>query len=136
MKTVVFYEPNGRITSTGQLPENCLPETGWLEVGEFRTDYDVTFRVVDGALAQLPPKPSAHCVFDYAAGTWTRDLATAWGVVRYQRDQKLVATDWTTLADVPLAPEVRAAWMAYRQALRDVTDQADPDAVVWPAPPA
>lgn len=55
--------------------------------------------------------------------------------VRSQRDRLLAASDWTQLPDAPAA--VAARWVAYRQALRDVTGQAGfPAAVVWPAPPA
>ena len=32
--------------------------------------------------------------------------------------------------------EDATAWRTYRQALRDITDQPDPDTVVWPDPPA
>lgn len=54
--------------------------------------------------------------------------------VRAQRDSLLAASDWTQLPDVPAA--TREKWAAYRQALRDVTEQAGfPDAVVWPQTP-
>jgi transposase len=51
------------------------------------------------------------------------------GQVRAERDSKLAATDWMALSDVTMTPE----WAAYRQALRDVTDQVGfPDNVTWP----
>ena len=54
--------------------------------------------------------------------------------VRNQRDQKLRATDWTQLPDVPAA--TRAAYVAYRKALRDISDQPGfPRKVEWPAAP-
>lgn len=56
--------------------------------------------------------------------------------LRARRNQLLAATDWTALPDVPLSEERRQQWQAYRQALRDVTDQPDPFNIVWPAPPA
>lgn len=44
--------------------------------------------------------------------------------------------DWTQLPDSPLSAEVRAAWAAYRQALRDITEQPGfPASVEWPAAP-
>jgi hypothetical protein len=47
-----------------------------------------------------------------------------------------MACDWTVLSDAPLDATQRASWAAYRQALRDVTDQAGfPDAIKWPLPP-
>ena len=51
---------------------------------------------------------------------------------RAERDSKLAATDWMALSDVTMTPE----WAAYRQALRDVTDQVGfPDNVTWPIAP-
>ena len=49
---------------------------------------------------------------------------------RVRRNELLNACDWTQVADAPVN---RAAWAAYRQALRDVPDQPGfPDAIVWP----
>lgn len=59
-----------------------------------------------------------------------------WKNVRAMRDQKLQESDWTQLPDVPLTSEQRAEWVTYRQALRDVTDQADPFSITWPIAPA
>lgn len=54
--------------------------------------------------------------------------------VRAQRNQLLADTDFTQLRDVVLSND--ADWVAYRQALRDVTDQESyPDDVVWPTRP-
>lgn len=72
--------------------------------------------------------------------TWTLEPAPALIVdpadVRADRDARLAASDWTQLADVPLSSDQRAAWAAYRQALREVTDQAGfPGDVAWPSAP-
>ena len=54
---------------------------------------------------------------------------------RARRNALLAACDWTQLPDSPEAN--RAAWSAYRQALRDVPEQPGfPATVVWPSPPA
>lgn len=55
-----------------------------------------------------------------------------WSKVRTQRDVLLAACDWTQLPDVPLDAPTKAEWVAYRQALRDVTNQADPHNIEWP----
>ena len=55
-----------------------------------------------------------------------------WVEVRSQRNAMLTACDWTQLPDVPVDATV---WAAYRQALRDITQQSDPFAIVWPQPP-
>lgn len=53
--------------------------------------------------------------------------------IRRERYQLLAASDWTQVADAPVD---QAAWTAYRQALRDVPQQAGfPEDVVWPSKP-
>jgi len=55
--------------------------------------------------------------------------------VRFQRNQLLAQTDWTQMPDVPQA--TKDLWAPYRQALRDVPQQAGfPTDVTWPVPPA
>jgi hypothetical protein len=56
-----------------------------------------------------------------------------WGSVRFQRNHRLTACDWTQLPDAPVDA---AAWTTYRQALRDITTQADPFNIQWPTKPA
>lgn len=52
--------------------------------------------------------------------------------IRSQRDSLLSQTDWMALSDVTMTPE----WAAYRQSLRDVTDQAGfPWSITWPTKP-
>lgn len=41
--------------------------------------------------------------------------------VRRQRNVLLKECDWTQVADVSLTAEQKAAWLTYRQALRDLT---------------
>jgi hypothetical protein len=48
-------------------------------------------------------------------------------LARRHRDRLLALCDWRTLTD---APGDRAAWVAYRQALRDAPQQAE-----WPNNP-
>jgi hypothetical protein len=56
--------------------------------------------------------------------------------VRRMRDRLLLESDWTDLPHAPLSEGKRTAWQAYRQALRDVTEQAGfPEDVVWPVKP-
>ena len=52
---------------------------------------------------------------------------------RGQRDSLLAASDWTQVADAPVD---QSAWATYRQALRDVPEQAGfPGEIVWPEKP-
>lgn len=53
--------------------------------------------------------------------------------VRSLRDDLLMKSDWTQVADAPVD---QAAWATYRQALRDIPDQAGfPENVTWPVAP-
>ncbi len=61
------------------------------------------------------------------------NLAQLAARVRAERDARLTVCDWTQMPDAPLSTEVKAAWAAYRQQLRDVPEQAGfPLAVEWP----
>ena len=53
-------------------------------------------------------------------------------LLREERDRRLAATDWRATIDYP--GDDQAAWLEYRQALRDVTEQ-DPENVTWPEEP-
>ena len=53
--------------------------------------------------------------------------------VRSERDGLLGQSDWTQVADAPVDATV---WATYRQALRDITDQAGfPNDINWPVKP-
>jgi hypothetical protein len=62
--------------------------------------------------------------------------------LRYHRDRLLQKCDWVTLPDVNLSEEKKAAWLEYRQALRNLPDTANPELdgpfvknVEWPQEP-
>lgn len=57
--------------------------------------------------------------------------------LRFMRNMKLSASDWTQLADAPLDSDQKAAWAVYRQALRDLPEQEglDPANPAWPIEP-
>lgn len=79
------------------------------------------FRMVDVTTGKIIPKPKP---------------APTWADIRAERDARLKASDWAALPDSN-PPGGRAAWLAYRQALRDLpANQTDPAAIVWPTPPA
>lgn len=55
---------------------------------------------------------------------------------RTQRDKLLAATDWTQVLDAPIDAATREAYRAYRQDLRDITEQEGfPEAITWPELP-
>jgi len=60
-----------------------------------------------------------------------RLLADKWANVRRNRDRKLAETDYLALSDNTLATNMKT----YRQDLRDVPSQSDPDNITWPVAP-
>lgn len=73
----------------------------------------------------------------YTAVDWDEAAIAAateaqWANVRSERNRKLAECDWTQLPDAPVDA---AVWATYRQALRDITLQTDPYAIVWPEVP-
>lgn len=81
------------------------------------TEGGIGWSYVDGVLASPPD---------------TRTDAELAEDVRYVRDIKLAATDWSALGDVAMTDEMRT----YRQALRDVPAQAGfPRTIEWPTSP-
>lgn len=55
---------------------------------------------------------------------------------RERRNKYLSYSDKYAIVDYPVSAEEREQWLAYRQALRDVTSQAGfPYNIEWPTPP-
>jgi hypothetical protein len=70
-----------------------------------------------------------YIVSDLDADASAAKVGAQWDVVRAERNKLLADCDWTQLPDAPVDA---AAWAAYRQALRDITSQANPFNIVWP----
>ena len=95
------------------------------------TRYQVAFR--DG-VEQIDGKwYTKYSVADMDAEAIAATDAAQAKSVREQRTEKLKSSDWTQVADAPVD---KAAWAAYRQALRDITAQAGfPWDIEWPVAP-
>lgn len=110
----------------------CGPGEDWIE-GKYEFD---EFYISENKIPiDKPPRPSKLHTFDYTTKQWVDERTTEqrWGPVRLERDRLLQASDWTQLPDVAI--ETKEAWAAYRQALRDITEQSDPEHIVWPVRP-
>lgn len=69
----------------------------------------------------------------YEAYCFAKDVEQG-KAVRDDRNQRLADSDWTQLPDAPINAQ---EWAIYRQALRDITEQAGfPWEINWPEPPA
>ena len=66
----------------------------------------------------------------------TYQLAEKWKRVRQDRDRLLNETDWVVTKAKETSTNIPAAWKTYRQALRDVPSQSDPDNITWPTKPS
>lgn len=75
-------------------------------------------------------------VTDASASVVASRVAEKWTQVRQQRNSLLQSCDWTQLADCPLSSAVKLQWQAYRQDLRDITEQSNPFSLTWPTAPA
>ncbi len=67
-----------------------------------------------------------------------RILAEKWANVRAERDRKIAATDWRVIvaSESDEGSDLQKDWKDYRQDLRDITEQADPDNITWPTEPS
>tara|TARA_R100001591_G_scaffold1923_1_gene4778 strand:- start:189 stop:458 length:270 start_codon:yes stop_codon:yes gene_type:complete len=59
-------------------------------------------------------------------------LVDKWQDIRNERNSLLAQTDWRASSDLTLSDD----WKTYRQALRDITTQSDPDNIAWPTEPS
>ena len=73
--------------------------------------------------------------FKFSKGELKTDAEYA-SEARAERDRLLAETDFLMMPDYPLDEERKAAVLAYRQALRDVPEQAGfPRQIDWPVKP-
>ena len=85
---------------------------------------------IDGKSHDPKQYVQSHFVGDDSAKD-ARLLADKWVNVRRDRDSKLAETDYFALSDNTLATNMKT----YRQELRDVPKQSDPDDITWPTKP-
>jgi hypothetical protein len=61
-------------------------------------------------------------IIDNVAYECYNGISNVMSFITTKRDEKLQASDWTQLPDVPLTTEQKAEWVTYRQELRDYMD--------------
>lgn len=128
MKYVYLFDGDGScisstLTGDGGVAQQLAKLSGAANycVSDDRVDVDRA-RWVDGQLADVEPVIDAN---------------QQWAFVREQREGLLLQSDWTDLlSSFDRLGEVKySEWQIYRQALRDITKQADPFKITWPTPP-
>ena len=85
---------------------------------------------IDGKSHDPKQYVQSHFVGDDTAKD-ARLLADKWANVRLERDRKLAETDYLALSDNTLATNMKT----YRQDLRHVPTQSDPNDITWPTKP-
>ena len=102
--------------------------------GMSRSEYEQLEGVT---LADAPENVPVNIGDTYADGVFYRDgerVDTLFA--RAIRDGMLQACDYRMMPDFPCSEAARAAWAAYRQALRDVPQQEGfPETIEWPQAP-
>lgn len=61
--------------------------------------------------------------------------AQEWAAVRFERNRRLAACDWWVTKAAETNATISVEQHTYRQALRDITNQADPFNIIWPIQP-
>lgn len=99
-----------------------------------RTYHDVEIRCED---EQLDTNLAIAKVESCNGEVTVEDIPMNAEEARAKRDKLLADTDWTQTLDAPIDAETREAYRAYRQSLRDITEQDGfPDTITWPELPA
>lgn len=92
------------------------------DYGQLYVELPTRDSVTDAELAAIEQLVTAHVAIP------------SWDEVRRKRAPMLVEADWRIQRAEDQGDDL-ASLRAYRQALRDVTTQPDPDNVTWPAAP-
>ena len=116
------------------IPDNVLATFGVYPVQDTpQPPSDYTKNVIEGTPANQGGWKRTWTVVNATAAEIQERTDSQAANVRAERDQKLVDTDWTQVADAPVS---KTAWAQYRQALRDLPAQSGfPHTITWPTKP-
>ena len=70
------------------------------------------------------------------ADTSATKIGAQWNVIRAERNKLLADCDWWVTKAAETSTTISAEQHAYRQALRDITNQENPFNIIWPIAPA
>jgi hypothetical protein len=141
---IIYKKETGKIMQTveGMFYPEYLPNTdGYIELNDPEQLSNLSYQthyVEDGELKVAEGRPSLDHAYDSKTGTWVRfrPEINYERVVRAERDKKLAECDWIVTKYTEQGEPVPQDWVAYRQALRDISDQEGfPENVVWPEKP-
>ncbi|MEJ7931007.1 tail fiber assembly protein [Ramlibacter sp. AN1015] len=143
MKVALYETETGRIVQlmkvNGLDEVPPIPGTSAIEVAEEVADDKHYYEA--GEFKPFPIRSNPKHEWDWPTKKWVERRTAqqiqneAWAEVRAERDKRLGATDWRVIRSTETAQPLSQAWRQYRQALRDITAQADPHHINWPTPP-
>ena len=87
-------------------------------------------KMVNGVLTPMTDAEIAQ--FQASSPSDSEKTAQKWERIRSERNRLLAECDWRASSDLTLSDD----WKNYRQALRDVPTQSDPDNIAWPTKPS
>jgi hypothetical protein len=134
MNYISYYDDTGKYTYiTIKTGDEKLPAKG-VYLG--RVDIDKQYHdIKTDKPVDKPERPSYAHVFSYGTKKWEIEAAAAWLIVRTERARLLAKSDWVVTKALETGSSIDPEWASYRQALRDVTLQADPEQIQWPLEP-
>mgnify|MGYP003151168029 CR=1 FL=1 len=107
------------------------------------TEFDVKYFNVEGYIhREIDEGIHYHLKWDGSkviaddAALATCQTASKWKNIRGKRDRYLAESDWVVIKAKETGGNVSSAWKTYRQDLRDVPSQSDPDDITWPTKPS
>lgn len=114
--------------------------------GYWQTTNEPLQKVLDSyppGWVRVPLKPGSD--YDWDGSAWVKlapDIEALAGEVRARRDALLAESDWVVTKAIEqnavdgLGVQIPVVWLDYRQALRDIPQQAGfPETVAWPEKP-
>lgn len=150
--SVWFYDAlTGHFTGTAyrgplrMLIDNTPPGTLAFDASAIAS-FDARSQRIDLASGQLvdfvPERPDDQggeliWSWDQDRRRWTSTHTDVydWRCVRELRDRKLQDCDWRVVRAAEQGQDMSEAWRQYRQQLRDITLQTNPQSIDWPVPP-
>lgn len=125
-KTTFIFNSNGTLKmATTNTSGISLNDSDVIIESDIQLDYSKIYRLVDGNIVEE----------DYEM---PQELVTAalWDDKRKIRNKLLQESDWVVTMHREKGTDIPAAWTTYRQALRDITTQTDPNNITWPTEPS
>lgn len=137
MHNYLIYHISGEIISYITCDEDDIIAQGKPFIESIINKEDiVNYYVQDKELVKKPDNPYIYGIFDYSTKQWEFDAEKASIEIDSQRKKLLQESDWTDTVSAQTRLPNYAEWQTYRQALRDIPQQAGyPLNVIWPEQP-